>query len=361
MTETGRRVVIRISKAVVFVILALALVGAAGNVVKPARKANKLGGAWHSYKSLPKNSIDVLMLGTSHTFTSMDPNVIWETAGVPSFTLAGPTQRLGVTRYYLEEALRTQKPKVVALEMVGSAYDPTHSNPKFLLINAGYMPMGVNRLKVAAFETQWGYKGGVIFDLWQYHSRWTEITKDDVDLRDKAAGYEYLKGYIPMVGARKPVNKVPVELPAEEDLDQLSDRVAANYADLRRIAAICEKHDAQLLLWLAPTGPPQLYSKHLIPAYSRLSGEYPNVKMLDLSALGRVPDLDYEKDFFDGGHLNTRGAVKASREFAEFVTETYQLEDKRRQAAYSGWDEDLAEHDEYLASLERWRQRKRIK
>ena len=58
-------------------------------------------------------------------------------------------------------------------------------------------------------------------------------------------------------------------------------------------------------------------------------------------------DIDFARDFYNGSHMNTNGAVKFTRYLAAFLSEHYNLEDKRQNEEYSSWN----------ASYEIWRKR----
>ena len=61
-------------------------------------------------------SIDVMFYGSSHTYSDINPAVLWEEAGIPSYDLAGSLQPLWNTYYYMKESLKYQRPKVMVVE-----------------------------------------------------------------------------------------------------------------------------------------------------------------------------------------------------------------------------------------------------
>lgn len=353
MSESTQSRIRSFAKVVVFTTLVVTLVAVAGAVMKPKRDGAAAGGSWASFLSQPRDSLDVLAFGTSHAFTSFDPSSVWRAKGIPSFVLAGPTQHLNTTRYFIDEALHTQKPKVVVLEMVAFSYPPNRFNRNFHLVNVGYMPMSLNRLKASVFATPWGEHTGVLVDLWTYHGRWAELTPADYNFSTKNEGHEFLRGWIPLVGVSKKVPSEPVKRPKPAANAPLPATYAANLESLRAIARTCESRDIELLLMLAPTGPPAQYSNALDAGARLLSAEFDNVHVLDLSQPGAVPDLSYETDFFDGGHLTAVGAEKSSKVLAGYLAEKLDLPDRSGDPAYSSWSRDVQTRDEYVADLVR--------
>jgi len=341
-----------LARSLLFGALVVAMLSFAGLVVKPSRRGDVVGNPWQSFGAMRKNSVDAMFFGTSHAFTGVDPTAVWRTKGIPGFVLGGPMQSPEVTRYYVQEAFRTQRPKVVALDVVGLGYPKDRFNRAFHQLNVGYMPMSMNRLRAAMFSTPPGERLGVTLDAWLYHNRWTELSADDFDVWHKNAGFEYLKGWVPRPECHHVPTKPSPSL-TREPADTPDPDVAYHLPALRAIARVCREHGAQLLLLVTPTGPPGKYTYYAKAAAKVLAEEYPNVRILDLSAPGAVPRLSYRTDFADGGHLNADGAAKSSAVLARYLAATYRLADHRGEPAYRGWDDEVRQHDAYVSRLKR--------
>ncbi len=346
-SEKARRAI----ASLVFCALLAGTLAYTSAVLKPGRTRTEAGAAWASYLAIPENTVDVVFFGNSHLFDGVDPATVWRTSGITSFTHAGPMQNLHVSDYYVREALRTQKPRVVAIEMSSISYGPDKYNSEFHLINIGYMPWSMNKIEAGLLTTPAADRVGVFVDLWTYHSRWRQIRPRDFDLAGKNLYTSYLKGFTPQFTSRE-VTPTP-EVKSASVLAADDAAIAYNMEPLRRIAETCDRNDIELLLFLTPTGPPGSYSYQLQKVASTLQGEFDNVRTLDLSAPGAVTDLSYETDFFDGGHLYLRGAEKASATLAAYLAETYGLTDHRGDPAYSSWDDDAARRDAYIKSRQK--------
>ncbi len=336
----------RVIACVLFCVMLAIEVAYVGAVLKPSR-AGAVGGApWESFFALRENSTDVLVFGSSHAFAGIDPAFVWRERGIPSFILGGPTQMQQVTEYYMRESLRTQHPKVIALEMVSVSYSARTFSPSFHAMNVGLMPWTTNKLAASWLATPADMRVNVLSDVWAYHGRWSDITKADFELGRKDDQAAYLKGFNPTMKSRE-VSSTPFVRP-QSDYAVAESGLAYNLDALRSMARMCAENDVELLLFLTPTGPPEAYSYYLTRAAEEIEGEFDNVRVLDLSVPGAVPGLDYTTDFLDGGHLNWRGAEKASRVFADYLAATYALPDRRGDAAYRSWDADAALRDQYI-------------
>ena len=81
--------------------------------------ASTYGGFYH----MRKNTVDVLFLGTSNTYCAFSPDELYRRYGIRSYNLAGSQQSMLTSYYWLEEALRTQKPKAVVLDVFYAFYN----------------------------------------------------------------------------------------------------------------------------------------------------------------------------------------------------------------------------------------------
>ena len=64
-----------------------------------------------------ENSIDVMFFGSSHIFENVNTGVLWDEHGIAAFNLCGSIQPLWNTYYYIKEALKTQSPKLIVVDV----------------------------------------------------------------------------------------------------------------------------------------------------------------------------------------------------------------------------------------------------
>ena len=63
----------------------------------------------------PKNTLDVLFMGDSEVYTSIDPLSMWRDHGFASYDVSTSAQPLPYTRSLLTRALERQTPRLVVL------------------------------------------------------------------------------------------------------------------------------------------------------------------------------------------------------------------------------------------------------
>ena len=129
-----------------------------------------------------KNEIDLIVIGSSNSFCTINPLVLYEEYGIAAYDFGSSSQPMNISVLYLKEALKRQKPKVVALEVnmimgdsISSGYEPG--------LRWGFtdIPLSADKLKCiyqSVGEINAAYCS-YIFPVFRYHDRWKELSKTD--------------------------------------------------------------------------------------------------------------------------------------------------------------------------------------
>ena len=131
--------------AVLFLLLAVLLIGLTSTALRPVR--TNYGAVWGPYLGEPEDSLDYLWLGSSYAYCDVNPAVIYDETGLTGYVLAGPEQTLSQTYWYLRQALETQRPSAVVLE-ASALHFAKYQN--YTQVNVGYLPPGRLRSLCAA-------------------------------------------------------------------------------------------------------------------------------------------------------------------------------------------------------------------
>lgn len=89
---------------------------------------------WNEFYSLQKNSLDMVFLGSSHSYCTFDPENFDSVLGTSSYQLGMPLQHMDSTYYTLLEVLNYQRPEKVIVEVYWDMMDD-----EFELTQAGYL------------------------------------------------------------------------------------------------------------------------------------------------------------------------------------------------------------------------------
>lgn len=323
----------------VFLAVGLWLFGGVANTLR-----KKVGGSSdmiHSFYALEKDSIDVLCLGSSHGYSAMQANTFWGEYGIPSYVMCSHRQTIVQSYYLLREALKYQKPKIVVMEGYYFWCDIAYTDEssfRYAFDALRFSPLKVeiieNLLQDLPFKERLTY----YIPFLKYHSRWNELQDTDFN-RDL-----YLKGSL--LDFNIQAFEEP-ELP--ESGEELPDTF---YEYFEKIRTICEEEGIQLVVYTAPYGykdKEENFRKKQALNYTLaeyLEGlEIPFFFYQKTNEAG----IDYQTDFRDYDHMNTRGAEKITRHLGAFLMENYELQDHREEAAYQSWNED---YQKYLAAVQ---------
>lgn len=326
----------RLSAAVVFLALAAAVLWLADSILcaKFIGDSTTIIDGFYAEK---KEDIDLLVLGSSNSFCTVNPLVLYEHYGIAAYDFGSSSQPMQVSVLYLKEALKRQKPKVVALEITMLMSDPISSRrEQALRWGLTDMPLTADKLRciyqsVGKLDAEYF---SYVFPVFRYHNRWKELSRTDYTyfLKDKT---NYTKGYL----ETQAVSELPVNL---DDYDSEGEAWFAqeNIGYLDEIVRICEENGAALLLFKSPRAGWYRYETEAVRTLALERG----INFVDYNELyhQNLLELDTAQDFRDEEHLNDFGAQKVSLHFGNYIKEHYAVADRRGEAKANSWDDALA-------------------
>ncbi len=299
-----------ITEIVAFVLFAAAVIGfirVSAAVIRP--KNADYGTDWSSFLAEDKNSVDVLFFGSSMVYCDVVPSVIWRQSGITSYVVGGGEQTLPMSYYYIRQALKTQKPQAVFLELSGMFFD-RYTN--YEEANIGYMPWSLERTKAALEAASPARRVFLaacppsLLTIIKQHYRLPNLTADDFRYAFRPdvhqAGYTFLS---------KAASDVTEIRTRPTPLVEKNYAVALEY--LRKIEDFCRQEDVALYCFISPSA--YRYSETLMSRL-RADAEFINFND-DFDSLG----LDLSRDFFDSLHFNCFGAEKFSAFLAQKLPE----------------------------------------
>lgn len=286
---------------------------------------------------------DVVFIGDCEVYENFSPVTLWREYGIPSFIRGSPQQTIWQSCYLLEETLRRETPRVVVFNVLAMQYDTPEATGRSSQREA-YNRMTLDTMAWSASKwraiqssmtaEEWA-QGGVLlylFPILRYHSRWNQLTAEDWEywLHRESVSHN---GYLMQTGVR------PVTDPIPEPPMTRPDFGANSYAYLDKIAALCQRAGAQLVLIKAPSLSPVWYDAWdaKIKQYAADHG----LTYYNLLEYQQEMGLDWNADTYDGGlHLNVWGAEKAARWLGRQLQEDFDLPDRRKDPALAAlWKE----------------------
>lgn len=270
----------------------------------------------YSFHNLPENSMDVIVLGSSHAQYSFSPTFFYEDSGLYSYTLGSACQPLEVSYQMLREALKTQSPRLVILEAYTATPLRSWCEADSCYVTAEYQMRGMEKINTINYlpeEKAATYRNDYI----NYHNDWrTKETfeflfeKDDESI-DPSFGYIPLDTTYPFENWWYPI------LFDNDDCDVELDEL--DLESLNNILNLCRENNMELLVYFVPMDSlDELNQKYRYKVWNYCDEN--NVKYVDFVDLSE--ELDYRIPIHnDGAHSRTSGASIVTSYLANFIKE----------------------------------------
>lgn len=314
------------AKIIVFCLIFVVLFNYIYRVLSWKDTAGDYYSSMESFYALDEDVVDVLFLGSSHCYCSINNSYLWNNYGISSFSLAISGQDLASTYYCFKEALKTQSPKVVCIDAFGVLFDGYEVEGN-LYRNTLHFKPSVNAYH--AVNDMAGENAQDILLKWPIvHTRYAELQKGDFQ-KEKPVylGYhaEYQTSHIGEIVPYWGEETMPISTTAEEWLE--------------KIIALAQENGTQLCFFVAPfvaaeeTGMKLKYTQNIAEKY--------DIPFLNFINLKDELSLDPARDFIDSMHTNYFGAEKVSAYMGEFLWCNYDLTNHYGDEKYAIWEEDL--------------------
>ncbi len=279
------------------------------------------------------DTVDLLILGTSHAFENINPGVLWEEQGVASYILGGPNQRLWNTYYSLKEALKTQKPKLVLLEGYAVCFEGDYVTDGQIVSNTFGMQWSRNKKEAMEITIPKKRMGEFAPEYIRYHSRYTDLSSEDF-LKDKGDPYyENWKGFFCNF------NTMYYDT---QDVSQISDRRELNEKNrvfYEKILQLCSDEQIPILIVISPYPNASPEDMMAFNTAEELAERYGAAFLNCVREPDRFP-IDYSVESADAEHLNYKGNQRFTKQLSVYLSENYSLPDRRGEAGYYSWQKN---------------------
>lgn len=292
-----------------FLILILLLAGGSGIFRVIAQNSDEVAERNRSGLGLQKekeDTIDVIFVGDSESYTSIIPPQMWQEKGFTSYTCGQAGQRAQETYSMLKRVFKRQSPKVVVIE----------TNLMYRYENLA------TEIKKTLSESANYY-----FPIFRYHDMWKKFPF-------KNGNGEKLdfKGH----DIRTEINAYTGDAAYMKETEESEEihRYVKGYLDA--VIKLCRENGAEVFFYSAPSPRNYNYKRHnAIQEYA----DENEVPYLDLNLKTEELGIDWSQDTLDqGDHLNLYGAQKVTKYIADVLAEQYELTDRRNDENYQEWN-----------------------
>ncbi len=276
---------------------------------------------FRSFYAMQEDTVDVLFAGSSHAVCGFSPQYLYDHYGIRSFNLGSDEQNLITTYYWLNEALKYQKPSAVVLDTVmcfdldldGSfninepsvrkAIDPMKLSANKINAVNDFVRINPSESKLSYFIT-----------ALRFHERWKHLEYYDLHLFEKQS-YD-MKGYSLLTTRTEPYDYHPFIV----ETDEQSSMVPLMKEYLVKITQLCADNNITLILVKTPCYQASYAKYNTVSLYAAENGlQYYDY---NLKELYDQIDFRFADDMSDPGHANVWGAEKLTGHIGRILAES---------------------------------------
>lgn len=260
-----------------------------------------------AYHSMPENSVDVLFLGSSHMWHGIDTKYLFDEYGLRGYNYASNWQHIATTELFLEDALSTQKPKLIVIDTqrINDVFADVYLDGEIYYTKALNAPIGKERYLSTVLTQNNNAADAYHFPFLSFHNNWEDIDKNNFIYGNDIPDFKATLGYDPVSDRLDEDDSFILE-----DAE-INEEMEINHEQLEimdRIIQLASDNGAKLLFITLPYG--NIYNfGNATKAYADSKG----IEYLNLFDHLEELALDEEDDFSDPSHLNTSGALKITK------------------------------------------------
>ena len=295
---------------VVFVLLA-------GHVLRPLDTDSAVK-AIKTFHSLPADSLEVIIYGSSHAWRGIDTLELYNKYGIAAYNYGCNWQRFNTTQLFVKDSLRKQTPKVAVIDTARIAMLLFNVDVEGEVFYTRALPM--SSAKIDYMKQCFGYDIPhyitYFFPLYLLHPNWENVTLDSFKLNSSDEEYSQSLGFNPFYGS----NEVIIGDFMYGEQKEFSPDVIEILND---IVSECNAGGIEIVFITLPyQGMPFEY----FDAIQRYADEN-GCRYLNYFGLMEDTGISPETDFFDPEHLNAEGARKAADYLGRYLKENFDLID----------------------------------
>lgn len=279
-----------------------------------------------------RNTVDVLILGSSHAFESFNTGVLWDEYGMAAYVLGGSVQPMWNTYYYLREALKTQKPELIILEGYMTGMQDEYTDESRIIKNTYGLNWSTDKLEAMNISTPKDNRKEFLVEYLQYHTRYRELSAGDFLENMGNPLYKNWKGFGENLKTEKLDNP---DVSGVGERNGLQEKTEKYY---RMIMELAEENNIPLVVVVSPYAGISEKDQALFNSAQDIAAEY-GIEFINYNLCYREIGIDYTMDAADVDHLNFRGNRKFSTAVGRYLRENYSISDRRGDGRYQSWQD----------------------
>ena len=304
----------------------------------------------------PKDSLNMVTIGASETYTAIAPGLLWKEFGFTSYNYSVAGSPISIVKSQVKEILANQDPKVIVIEINGTLQDDEYQiNEKRLRKYIDNIPWSVNKINTIKEIVPEDQQTEYFIPFLKYHSNWQSldlcIANFYLQSRMMLEGSSRLKGFQTISGAEETKSKV-IDVKGDTSVLPLSEK--AEYY-LRDLLQYLKDEGIDNVLFMRT---PHRITKKSYPFYQRANEAEKIIKEYELHYVNFETQKDeiglsMMDDFYNNHHLNLYGQKKFTNYFGNYMVEHYDLKDSvHLEKVIKEWDKTAEDTEDCLEYVE---------
>lgn len=296
-----------------------------------------------NFYRLKENSLDMVLIGASTTFTNYSAPLAWHEFGVTSYSLGTNSAPMGIAKSMLIEVKKTQKPKVIVIDINGILYDDENESKegslRFWIDN---MKWSKNKIDTINYLIPSKEQINYYIPLLKYHSNWVKLPsclyftyrnfKDGMVPENLSVNGMTGNAYIEPRTNIKDIN-------THQEIGQMYQKSGQHLINLLEY---CKENKIENVVF---TNMCRYYSKDMIQqrkvinAAKKVIIEY-GFTCYDYDEYINEIGIDPLKDFYNENHLNIYGQEKFTKYFINDLMKKYELKNDHDEDVIETWNNE---------------------
>ncbi len=314
-----KQVVKTIFRCIIPICMILAVIHYGGKLFRPLNTDSSFN-AIDTFHSLPKNSVEVMVYGSSHAQIGVNVMEMYEKYGIGAYNYGNKWQNMNTTALFIQDSLRTQSPKVVLIETyhVNDLRMDTDMNGEIYYTKAIPFSHAKKRyLKQCFGENPKRYLSYYV-PFAAFHKNWNHLQKGSFQDNSDHIDFYRTMGYWRY---KDKAVKVDIEDYLTYEQKALSEEALQI---LDEIVSVCNENNAAIIFYTTPYA----VQYHYFDAMEQYAQDQGCTYMNLFEKMDEI-GIDCGTDFCDNHHMTVTGATKVADYLGKYIVEHYNVTDMR--------------------------------
>lgn len=295
-----------------------------------------------------KNSLDVVLIGSSSVYTGYSAPYAWKTSGIKSYALATSGAPMGIAKSMMIDVLNRQKPSVILIDLNGIRYNNKQENNEGMLrFWIDNMPYSKNKIDTIKELIPKNERMTYYLPILKYHNNWERIkpvtkaaiAEIETNIKKNALAARGMSGTAHQMNIIK-----TIDMSKYEKREKLFDDSSRH---LQELMNYCKENNIKNVAFV---NMPRFYTKKTKKERGFINSAIDLVqkngfKVYDFDKDIKEIGLDKKTDYYDINHLNIYGQQKMTKYLCNQLIQDYNMQIMSTQKQKEKWD---LEYKEYI-------------